>query len=60
MVGLSTDGYSLDFGVRVLDREVVEEEHAVEGLHEELNLDWISPMVCSKSRGQAKWDAFYT
>lgn len=49
MVGLSTNWYSLDFGVRVLDREVVEEEHAVEGLHEELNLDWISSMVCSKS-----------
>jgi hypothetical protein len=41
-IGGLTDWYSFDFGVRVLDGDVVEEEHAVEGLDEELDLVVIS------------------
>ncbi len=36
--GGRTQGHALDFGVRERDAQVVEGEHAVEGLDEELDL----------------------
>jgi hypothetical protein len=52
-----TNRYALDFGVWVVDREIVEEKHAVKRLGKELYLclfiNWLSPprfelFVCTK------------